>query len=356
MAKPPPCAHSFFCEMTDDPTNCKGSIEAPAEQEIPLQEWLECEGCRTASDVNDLLNLQRASLLRKITVAFAIGRLIQHLEPSIASSHSQDELFHMCSVDNFTVLRTSADEVVGVEMISPSVLLNITSNSYDKEKFFTNDSNKHWGRDVKTIITRHSPFCCAKKTNEDNERMHNKTSISYAFGVLLEYIFSGEISADSIGNPQEMHSHVGELLRSLSISPLRMHLDFKECASNHASDEFEMEKLARQSKHVCTSSQKNDSLLMLPGQLCCVVSDLLGCKTGEGGDHSETSALLDAVLDDMHMLLLRPNQLLFGINHQLNVTTEMYGRTFEAKTLTDAFCRVSLSGHSEAFTVTGFSG
>lgn len=343
-----------------DPTNGIDSIISPPVQDVAvLREWLEHEGCRTASDVNDLLNQQRVCVLRKLTVAFAIGKLIQHLKLSL-SNYSQDELARMCSVDNF-VVHASADEVFAIDMISPSASLNVTSNCFDKSNFFTSrDSEEHLGGDVKTFMTRHSPFCCAKTAEEDNDGGNNEISLCYAFGVLLHFIFLGEFSTFDIStnpaNPQEIHSHVGELLRSLSISPTRTHSYTKESASNEASRDFAAAELARPIKHVRKSSQNQDSQPILSGQLSFIVRDLLIGTTEDDGNRSKTFAFLDAVLDDMHMLLLQPNRLLFDINHQLKVTTAMYGRTAEAKALTNAFCRSSTSGHSEAFTITGFSG
>jgi hypothetical protein len=136
---------------------------------IPLQAWVESEDYKAHSPFLDLqarLIAQRAGVLRKLSVAFALGKLLEHLKDSV-SSYSQDELMRYCSVDNFSVhiLPDGADEegweVVGLDMVSPPMSLKLTSNGFDSSNVFQDSS--YSGRDLTAFITLHSPFCCAKR-------------------------------------------------------------------------------------------------------------------------------------------------------------------------------------------------
>jgi hypothetical protein len=96
-----------------------------------------------------------------------------------------------------------------------------------------------------------------------------------------------------------------------------------------------------------------------------VVQNLVECGEYNRPDNAYES--LDAVIKDLHLLLLDPSRFLF--NHEFvfesNGRTQqkpllfredtLYGRDNEVSLITKAFCRVS-SGKSEAFFVGGFSG
>jgi hypothetical protein len=138
-----------------------------------------------------------------------------------------------------------------------------------------------------------------------------------------------------------------DFLRSLSISPSSMIMNTDDVS-----------KPPRPTKSMCPPSQygqKSISGLGMPTPVAVLVRDLLACQQVNSIVVSETISL-DAAIHDLHMLLARPDQFLFGANQQFLTATNMYGRASESSALLDAFRQVSTRGHSEAFFVTGFSG
>jgi hypothetical protein len=63
---------------------------------------------------------------------------------------------------------------------------------------------------------------------------------------------------------------------------------------------------------------------------------------------------LDVAIEDMKLLLQRPNLFLFGsplAKGRLFTSNMMYGRLKEMEALTNAFCRVASSGRSECILI-----
>jgi hypothetical protein len=334
--------HSFDLEDISDSaifTTAGGSISAEPTA-LPLLLWFNSEASSqnytSGLTASQQLSNTRASALRKLTVGFSIGKLLQHLRASV-SSYTQDELLRLCSVDNFTVhlhpdgAADESWEVAGAGMVSPPMSLKLTLKDFDSSNFFLPGNEKdNWGRDVDALITRHSPFCCAKQAVNDESQ--NDDFICCAFGVLLRFIFSGECleggnNSESSSNPQEVDGCMGDFLRSLSISPEDMNLGSnKRRASHQHQDDFNY-------YHVVSQ----------------LVKDLL--------DFAPNNCLtLDAAINDIHRLLQEPTRFLFESNHQLATATKMYGRSVEVKAILDAFCRVSSTRQSESFMIKGYSG
>jgi hypothetical protein len=303
---------------------------------IPLPDWVRSEENKLSSlqnglDVQLQMNQQRCAMIRKITVAFAIGKLLRHLKDSVLS-YSQHELLRLCSIDNFAVQvlqGVTCDgcwDIMGIDMISPSMSLQVTSLA----------GGKIWGRDVDAVVTRHSSFCCAKRAAQVEGEHENL--MCYTLGYLINFIFSGVDESVSLDNPQEntRDNFMDSFLRSLSISPLSEQSRPTKAACNHEGKSYEM---------------------LLPGPISQVVDDLLSCQSGEDLYRSDTAYLsLDSAINDLHLLLLEPNRYIFETKCQLTSTTEIYGRSSEAKDLLDSFSRVVSSGQSEAFLIGGFSG
>lgn len=333
------------------------------EVSIPLRSWVDSEGRKGTRRLSGLSAhsqsmLQRAGMLRKLRVAFALGKLLSHLKDSV-SSYSQEELLQMCNVDNFAIQMSvvngtgdGCSEIIGVDMISPPLSLHVIANSVDDENSCAQTgADVEFGKDVETVITRHSPFCCAKPAAQDEPS--NERSICYALGVLLHFIFY-ESSTNSIANtlgsnPQELHGHNGMLndfLRSLSINPDDMDMDM----GNH-----------RPTKVTRLPSQRHEELnsfySLMAGPVSQLVVELLDCKVVDNAqDKEDPDFSLELVNDDLHLLLLEPTRFLFEPNNRLSITTKMHGRESEAKALFDGFKRVASSGQSEVLMVKGFSG
>ena len=306
---------------------------------IPLRAWVDLEAVQTT-----FLQIDRSSLIRKLTVAYAIGELLKHLKDSVLS-YSQDEILRLCCVDNFSVTVhadgvTDEAGVMGIDMVSPPMSLKVIPKyvGCSINDTFANAGAR--GRDIETVITRHSPFCCAKISAQDKTR--NDGSICYALGVLLHFIFSGGNTTDnSNASLQENSQHstlMNDLLRSLSVGAEETHSTKRAFVSSQCIEE----------------SSTNATGY---GQIGRLLRDLLSCESLELTSRSETAyASLDAVIDDMHLLLLDPSRYVFDVNHQLSKDTKMYGRSSEATTLLNAYYRVIASGKSEALLVKGFSG
>jgi hypothetical protein len=300
--------------------------EAAGQRTIDLRSWVDSE----ALEID-----QMVGLTRKLTVAFAIGKLLQHLQASV-SSYSQDELLRLCSVDNFAVLLApdgtcdEGREVIGIDMITPPMSLQVSKKSCD---IFSSLKPLV----VDAIVARHSPFCCAKKAIHD--KGEGDTSLCYELGLLVNFIFfngSSLYSWDGSSlsalpeNPQETQSNLNpmyDVLRALSISPSRITTE----SSGQPSQSAPLGTMKYKVRLAC--QQVNNTFQ----QDCTPIS-------------------LGAAVDDLHSLLRWPDHFLFGANQEIRGITTMYGRSNETSALVDAFNRVASSGNSEAFFVKGFSG
>jgi hypothetical protein len=236
-------------------------------------------------------------------------------------------------------------EVSGVEMVSPSMAIQVMPKS-------SSGAIESVGNCIDAVVTRHSPFCCAKKSTPDERDCDS--ALCYALGVLVRFIFSDGTSLDSSSNsqenPQETENqyYMNDFLRSLSISPSRVIMNTNDLSEP-----------SRPTKSICAPShydRKSISVLDMPSPVAALVRDLIACQQVNDIFGSRTLITLDAAIDDLHMLLTRPGQFLFGANQELPTVTNMYGRASESSALLDAFRRVTASGQSEAFFVKGFSG
>ena len=315
-------------------SRASSNVNTVTKEPTPLRAWVDLEADKITS-----LQTGRASLIRKLTVAYAIGELLKHLKDSVLS-YSQDEILRLCCVDNFSVTVTDGvtDEggVMGIDMVSPPMSLKVMPKYFGSSNNDTFANARTWGRDMETCITRHSPFCCAKINAHDKTR--NDGSICYALGVLLDFIFSVGNTIANISTASPRESLMNDLLRSLSVDPEETR------PTNHA----------RMSSQCIGESLTN---VTGHGQVKGLLRDLLSCESIELTSRSETAYVsLDSVLDDMHLLLLDPSRYVFDANHQLSTDTKMYGRSSEATTLLNTYYRVTARGKSEALLVKGFSG
>jgi hypothetical protein len=327
------------------------------ETDIDLRSWVELEALKTAQ--KDGAGSDGAGLSRKLIVAFAIGKLLQHLKSSV-SSYSQDEILRLCSIDNFTVkmVANCADdeaewEVLGIDTISPHMSIQVKRKSPAADAFEDGENC------IDAVVTRHSPFCCAKQTAQGERE--NDFSLCFALGLLVKFIFSDGStlyeSSNSPENPQETQhqSPMYDFLRALSISPSAMNTS----TNGMNSAEFAAES-SRPTKSICMPSQYNEEYvpsLGVPSPISRLVKDLLSFQRVNDIFQKDVSPItLDLALDDLHILLTRPNQFLFGSSPQLQAVTTIYGRSSESSSLLGAFRRVASNGRSEAFFVKGCSG
>eukprot|EP00581_Thalassiosira_minuscula_P014826 CAMPEP_0183723104 /NCGR_PEP_ID=MMETSP0737-20130205/14816_1 /TAXON_ID=385413 /ORGANISM="Thalassiosira miniscula, Strain CCMP1093" /LENGTH=1533 /DNA_ID=CAMNT_0025953355 /DNA_START=8 /DNA_END=4609 /DNA_ORIENTATION=- len=97
-----------------------------------------------------------------------------------------------------------------------------------------------------------------------------------------------------------------------------------------------------------------------PSSLSLLVKNLLDCGWDYEFRPDDAMPSLNEAKRDLHLLLLEPKRFLFdrlGGTVMLNIKQHrMYGREAERSLIIDVFCRVSLTGESEALFIEGFSG
>jgi hypothetical protein len=123
---------------------------------LPLLHWIKMEKSRAAQH-------QKASVLRKLNVAYGIGKLLQSSKPAQ----------ELCRVENFIIIESSHPcnntyigntgwEVVGIRMINPAVAVQLVSTPGGNFSTFSSASTRSEdvvGRDVSAfIVNNHSPF------------------------------------------------------------------------------------------------------------------------------------------------------------------------------------------------------
>ncbi len=341
---------------------------------------------------------QTIVLMRKVTVAFALGQLLQHIKDSV-SSYSQDELSRLCSVDNFAVHLSAAYnefDVVGIDMISPPLSMQVVSSALEvmTNSYAVCSTQEHelWGRNVETEVTKHSPFCCAKAA-APQDKQDDDSSLCFSFGTLLHFIFSGEDSSIDVldlctimrgsGNSERRHGHQGEN-PMVAMSPRNMEgnpqfgvdddepprpekLNGMPSRLQHQNTFDRAISLSSHSNYALSSqdakftARKFRSLqsIGLPSNISRLVKNLLDCECEVGLFRPDDSySSLNVAIEDISLLLRKPSTFIFESDTPVlkSVEDKFYGRQAEAASLRDAFRRVAASGQSEAFVIGGFSG
>jgi hypothetical protein len=358
---------------------------------VPLRKWVLNQG-----QLHSGLDQQKIVLMRKVTVAFALGQLLQHIKDSV-SRYSQAELLRLCSVDNFAVHLSAAYnckefDVAGIDMISPPLSMQVMSSVLDKtaNSFAACSTHEYelWGRTVETEVTKHSPFCCAKAA-APQDKQNDDSSLCFSFGTLLYFLFSGEDSSIDVldlctimrgsGNSERRHGHQGEnpimsprnmggnpqfgvdddepprpaKLLSCMPSQLQQENTFNGAISlsSHSNYAFS----GQDAKSTARNSRSLQSL-GLPSNISRLVKNLFDCKC-EVDLFCPDDSSLNIAIEDISLLLREPSTFLFESDTVLkSMENRFYGRVSEAAALRDAFRRVAASGHSEAFIIGGFSG
>ena len=293
-----------------------------------LSQWINVESHEKSYDARqNLLDAERSSLMRKVLVAYAIGKLLEHLKIAI-SSYSQDELEKLCSVDNFSIHMSNdfKANLVGVEMISPSMYVCIKASQISRSGSFANEKHS-WGIDVEAIITRHCAFCCATKAVAEGEE-GNDNSLCYVFGLLLYHLFSG-------GN-----------FKGGGINP-----------SSHC-DELEYSH-QRSQKSTCRPSSVFSLSAFTSSSVSRLTENLLECNSLSGTSvPGDAYSCIEDSTSDLNLLLKEPHIFLFdNENTSLNKGVgRLYGRADEIDSLHDAYGRVMSSNKSEAILIGGYSG
>jgi len=326
---------------------------------MPLQQWNNSHAQTAHHQYQQSCILLQESMLQRIILGLGIGKLLQHILQN-ASISSWNELKSLCLIDNFAVEVDGSNRVTGVVMISPFLSLRIS----------TRDSiGDSQGRDVEALITSHLP----PDNSPGTDTLDCEGVLCHLLGALLHYIFSqvhqpGH-SSNRLGLPKDDSAYEYEMdgpstkKKSLKLTRDGNHLsgsysapyvqdaDFSQAASIVTNGGVEDAKIAGMpSLHMNLPPLTESGY---PSSLSQLVMNLLNC--GQGLFRPDDAyPSLDVAIEDMKLLLQRPNLFLFGSplgKGRLFTSNKMYGRSKEMEALTNAFCRVASSGRSECILI-----
>ena len=334
---------------------------------VPLRKWIEGESakqnspCQTAGHGGDE---NKRVLLLKTTVAYGMAQLLRKsrsLLPLAFHPGKTSSLHTQYNIDNFVVRTKTVSndgqhsqptwkDIKGVGMLSPKLSVNIVEPLFTT--FSSDDNEDNMGRyleaefpsfpdaDGTAVVFDHS---------EEDERCH-------LFGIILCELFSNCSPPAEAMRGNTLHTNRGGSESAL--------------ANGGASQEPARKKTQLIDSRAFNGARNPTSRIVyialletgIPSCLCLLIQSLLECGNDNRSDDAYDS--LEAVIKDLHLLLLDPNRFLFDkepmkdsngiINLPFREHT-LYGRENEASIITDAFCRVS-SGKIESCFIGGFSG
>eukprot|EP00804_Cyclotella_cryptica_P018958 CCRYP_006467-RB/>CCRYP_006467-RB protein AED:0.02 eAED:0.02 QI:225/1/1/1/0.66/0.5/4/29/1413 len=368
---------------------------------VPLMKWNETEASKIRhTDPQCQRELQQASMMRKITIGYGIGKLLQHVsrqqEPPI-SNYSWSQLESLCSIENFAVESINEVpssepglEVRGVHMITPFLSVQIDTNCSPSSCSFEHDK-KLTGRNVVATIISTSASVCVNALAQGTSDCD--CMLCHLLGVLLHYLFSGSRSGqvkrhshpkeerdyDPTGNEvvevddglamkkksvdffrfdDKRDSYNGRLNSGKDSYPLLRGADFSQATSvaSHLNVQNDLGTSCASYINVRLSPLKE---LGYPASLSDMVTNLVDCGLGLSR-HEDSYPSLDVAINDMQILLQEPQIFLLAgsppATNAFKCSERLYGRSNEIASLTNAYCRVASSGIGESIFVGGFSG
>ncbi|KAL3801675.1 hypothetical protein HJC23_013180, partial [Cyclotella cryptica] len=393
------CYYPIGCEKGQaNPVDAQDEIQKV--NVVPLRQWNKDEEIKTRYfDFNCQRKLQQASVIRKITVGFGIGKLLQHLSQqheAPLSEYSSIQLESLCSIDNFAVefingavLSESGIEVMRVYMINPfiSVQIDTTYSSSRCSSFDIESDDSLTGRNLVATIMSPFPSVCVEAIAE--EKSHCDSMLRYLLGVLLHFLFSENRSQQKNGSglpkdDRDYNPSINDDADENGPSMKKKSIDWfqfdKHCGLSH-----EQVDTGKDSHMRFVHSSEGGSLMKdgnrsinggdidgsqanipqspliefgYPPSLSQLVTNLVDCGLGLCKLDAYTS--LDVAINDMQIMLQKP-QLFLSLDPPSTVNAfmgsgQLYGRSNEIASLTTAYCRVATSGMTEAIFVSGFSG
>ncbi|KAL7543378.1 hypothetical protein ACHAXR_013105 [Thalassiosira sp. AJA248-18] len=289
-------------------------------------------------------------------------------------------------------------------MISPPISVQIISPFFLSDDFFDSNCNtngvnsidkeediKGWYLEVEIQSSSQQLSSSAEKvatanknvtdTHPDSRGSSEENMVCHLFGVLMYELFSernpGKEAAAAAASSlpldemdESEHTFSGMLLGdgtehsqlSQEMEPSHKKTLFSNVLQNNNNNNNDVGSLL--AKYVPLKE------LGFPASLSLLVKNLLDCGWDEFCPDDAVPSL-KAASDDLHLLLQDPGRFLFdrilssGGPHQgegkggimLDIKqNKLYGREEEQSRITDVFCRVSLTGESEALFIEGFSG
>ncbi|KAL3792805.1 hypothetical protein HJC23_002612 [Cyclotella cryptica] len=372
-----------------DQSNPHGHSSSAHLQEIDvmqLQQWIDDEARNEVSqDPEDQLRLHRASIIRKITVGFGIGKLLQMASRSKSiSNYSLARLKSMCSIDNFVVEFSKKDEtselgweLKGVVMVSPFSSLRVDTKTISNSTCLHESIlQETMGRQIVAKVT--CPVSSDLDEFETEDSSDYDRILCHLLGSLLHFIFTGSRKQVLCKDQNKVLTVQEEPLMKKRSSDVLTCDVAKMRPVRRSSEVFPLTRGAEFSHPTSTSGHddnsdyghKNESevSLFLPSliefgysfSLSRLVKNLVDCGLGLFCP-DDAYPSLDVALGDMQVLLQQPSRFLWDYNtpQQRNLfmnTIKMYGRSREVALLTNAFLRVMSSGVSESVFIGGFSG
>ena len=296
-----------------------------------LRQWINYEKMR--SHLVDF----KTSILRKVTVAYGIGKLIESCNDPIQS----------VSRDNFAVRETCeiqgthpGSEVVGVDLISQQMSANLSSIQH--LEFGGDESNV--GRFITATISTTSTHGVPNKTQDE-------ALVCCAFGHLLHFLFSGKEQVE-MGDGRGWDSKGSGLDKTVLDQPVKRQTRDVSFSQASISESHMVRSGLNWKGHVDFPGPLSE--FGCPPSIAQLIGGLLSCGDGLFCSDSSFKCLKEAT-DEIHLLLEEP-RLLFQTVPHLSIHDRVFGRSEEISIIIDAYTRVASTGRGEAIVVGGCSG
>ena len=311
------------------------------DQTTPLIMWINAEKCRSGQD-------HEASVLRRLSVAYGIGKLIQ------SANASQD----LCFPSNFIVREqdscndinySNCDagwEVLGIDMIQPRTSVQLVSTELPKPQ-----GCRRTGRDVSAIIVEMCPRELQRGVNARNEVFS-----CCSFGELLHFLFSGEQGKYGGHKDDDADTKNQDIVDTGVVEPVK-----KQSRSTSLS---QVSICSGSSSTRSSIGQTKDRVSQrftplidydCPPSISQLVGDLISSCDGQLRSDNAFGSLKDA-MDEIRLLFKEPS-LLFERTpqdkHLFTLGDRLFGRSVETKQILDAYHRVASTGRSEVVIIGG---
>ena len=324
-------------------------INNNGDQLIPLKQWKDVDDVKPShpSQFLSMIN-KKASLVRKVTIAYAAANLLQHLSEA---QYSISEIERLCSIDNFVVRLCANDlgwEVNYLYLVPLQISVQIELHSSDPSSAaaaFGSTNDCILGRNVDVTIAG-SPRQVINE-NQDVPRDHDERLLCNLAGRFLHTFFSGcESYVTREGNSKAITSQPDR--SDLSIDePQSKKKFFVDLGKTVTLGDNSPEKMFTPL-----------SQLGYPSALSQTIIDSLDILCTDERDLS-----LEDIILDLRIFLHDPDRFLFdqypvpsSIKRIPFNVDKLYGRCDEIRVMQEKLFEVVETGQSAAISITGVSG
>jgi hypothetical protein len=337
----------------------------------PLRQFMEGDFEKQVSErpTGSSEAVHRQIILQKTTIAYGIAQSLRQAARSHRDSDFPLPLLGVrSSIDNFVVRVKAPDrrsrptwkDIEGVDMLSPRLSVNIIEPAFLRDEN-DGDQDDEMGRYLEAefpSLTKTDEGAVFVNQVEEDDRCHS-------FGVLLYELFFGRppsYAGERADDSAELDSDSKKFDESLERTRKKIQKTDSRLVGGEKNHTTARARRERAYPALRRGECADLSGWDFPSSLSLVIHNLLDCGEDDHPDNSYES--LDAVINDLHLLLLDPSRFLFD-----HVPTyddygrielpfrehQLYGRVHEVSLITEAFCRVS-NGKSESLFIGGFSG